>query len=52
MKPVKKQRKFGVGSRRCRRCGRHGALVRKYGLMYCRQCIREVAKALGFKKYG
>lgn len=47
----KKEIKFGTGSRRCRRCGRYGAICRQYGLMYCRQCFREVAKDLGFKKY-
>ncbi len=36
----------------CRRCGsKGGALVRKYGLQVCRQCFREIARALGFKKY-
>lgn len=52
MKHVKKQRKFGKGTYICRRCGRTGGVVRKYGLMYCRQCMREVARSLGFKKYG
>jgi len=52
MKSVRKERRFGAGSRECRRCGRHGAIIRKYGLMYCRQCFREVAKDLGFKKYS
>ncbi len=51
MKHVKKKRKFGRGSRICRRCGRHGAVIRKYRLGYCRQCMREIAKDLGFKKY-
>jgi len=51
MKQKKRERKFGPGSRVCRRCGRHGALIRSYGLYYCRQCFREVAKKLGFKKY-
>ncbi|MCC6012982.1 MAG: 30S ribosomal protein S14 [Candidatus Verstraetearchaeota archaeon] len=36
----------------CRRCGsKGGALVRKYGLQVCRQCFREIASSLGFKKY-
>jgi ribosomal protein S14 len=51
MKPIKKERKFGIGSRKCRRCGKYGSLIRKYDLYYCRQCFREVAKKLGFKKY-
>lgn len=52
MKPKKIERKFGRGSRKCRRCGRHGAIIRKYGLYYCRQCFREIGKELGFKKYS
>lgn len=52
MKSVKIQRKFGKGAHICRRCGRKGGVIRKYGLMYCRQCFREVAKELGFKKYS
>ena len=61
-KPVKKQRfekfnlpkkrKFGKGVYKCRRCGQTGAVIRKYGLMYCRQCFREEAEKLGFKKYN
>jgi small subunit ribosomal protein S14 len=47
-----KERKFGRGARRCRRCGRFGAHIRKYGLNLCRQCFREVARELGFRKYG
>jgi small subunit ribosomal protein S14 len=48
-KPVK--RTIGRGSRRCRRCGRCGAIIMKYELMICRQCFREVARDLGFRKY-
>ena len=44
--------KFGRGSNFCRRCGRNNGLVRKYGLYLCRQCFRETAPALGFKKYS
>jgi len=46
-----KPRKFGKGARWCKRCGQYNALVRKYNLMLCRQCFREVAEKLGFKKY-
>lgn len=46
-----KPRKFGKGSRYCRRCGQYGALIQKYDLMLCRQCFREVASKIGFKKY-
>lgn len=44
--------KFGRGARRCKICLRYGAHIRKYGLNICRQCFREVASELGFKKYG
>ncbi|MFP3240930.1 MAG: 30S ribosomal protein S14, partial [Caldivirga sp.] len=26
-------------------------VIRRYGLMLCRRCFREVAPQLGFKKY-
>lgn len=52
MKAVKKVRKTGKGAYTCRRCGRSGAVIRKYDLMYCRQCMREVAKKIGFRKYS
>ena len=46
-----KERSCGRAIRKCRRCGRIRAHVRKYGLNYCRQCFREVAEEIGFKKY-
>ena len=51
-KPKKKERKFGKGAYKCRRCGSHNAIIRKYGLYLCRQCFREVARQLGFRKYS
>ncbi|RLI98342.1 MAG: 30S ribosomal protein S14 [Candidatus Aenigmatarchaeota archaeon] len=45
-----KKRKFGKNIHKCRKCGRTGGVIRKYGLMYCRQCFRETAKKLGFEK--
>lgn len=36
---------------RCRICGRKQALIKKYNLVVCRQCFREVARNLGFEKY-
>jgi len=51
VKNQKVVRKFGKGSRTCRTCKAHGAIIRKYGLNVCRQCFREVAKDLGFKQY-
>ena len=43
-------KKFGRGTRVCRKCGNHRGLIRKYGLYYCRRCMREVAEQLGFQK--
>jgi len=45
-----KKRKFGKNIHKCRKCGRTGGVIRKYGLQYCRQCFREQAKKLGFEK--
>ncbi len=47
-----KERKFGIAAFRCERCGRFGAHIHKYKLNVCRQCFREIAESLGFKKYG
>ena len=47
-----KERKFGRSARRCRRCGRMRGHIKKYGLDLCRQCFREIATKLGFKKYS
>eukprot|EP00898_Chlorokybus_atmophyticus_P005940 jgi/Chlat1/6347/Chrsp44S09060 len=33
-------RGYGPGSRMCRVCGNPHGLVRKYGIMLCRQCFR------------
>lgn len=49
-KKVKKKtfgRKIG-----CTRCGRKRGIVRRYGMHLCRQCFREIAPELGFKKYA
>ncbi|MEC7042484.1 MAG: 30S ribosomal protein S14 [Candidatus Thermoplasmatota archaeon] len=35
----------------CRSCGRKRGLIRRYGLRLCRQCFRDFAPELGFKKY-
>lgn len=48
---AKKERKYGKASNPCRRCGQEGAVIRKYGLNLCRQCFREEAESLGFRKY-
>ncbi|KAK9715634.1 hypothetical protein RND81_06G178500 [Saponaria officinalis] len=41
---------YGPGSRTCRVCGNPHAIIRKYGLMCCRQCFRSNAKEIGFIK--
>ena len=35
----------------CVLCDRKRGLVRRYGLNLCRQCFRDKATELGFKKY-
>ncbi len=49
---IPKERTTGKALYMCRRCGRYGGVINKYGLMYCRQCFREVAKKMGWKKYS
>ncbi len=46
------ERTFGRGANECERCGRMSGLIRRYDLYLCRQCFREVARDLGFKKYS
>lgn len=47
-----KKRTTGEMLHKCRRCGRTGAHISRWGLHLCRQCFRERAKELGFKKYS
>merc|ERR1712135_268189 len=49
-RPSLRPRKFGQGSRCCRACSNKHGLIRKYHLNMCRQCFREYAKDIGFKK--
>ena len=44
-------RKHGKITHPCRKCNKKAGVIRKYGLMYCRQCFREQAEKLGFRKY-
>lgn len=44
------ERKYGKGIQRCKRCGSTDSVIQKYGIYLCRQCFREVAYSLGFKK--
>ncbi len=47
-----KKRSCGLALRKCTQCGRMRAHIRKYGIHLCRQCFREMAPQLGFKKYS
>lgn len=37
---------------KCTFCENTHGVIRRYGLNVCRQCFREKAEELGFKKYG
>ena len=47
-----KERKCGISLKRCQRCGRIRGHISKYGLNLCRQCFREIASEIGFKKFS
>jgi small subunit ribosomal protein S14 len=47
-----KKRSCGVNLKRCSRCGRRRGHINKYGLDLCRQCFRQIATKIGFKKYS
>jgi len=47
-----KDRAFGISTKKCERCGRIGSHVLQYGIKLFRQCFRETAVDLGFKKYS
>ncbi|MEM4605522.1 MAG: 30S ribosomal protein S14 [Candidatus Pacearchaeota archaeon] len=47
-----KERKFGLSVNKCESCGRVGAHISQYGLHLCRQCFRQLAEKMGFKKYS
>ncbi|MGB9748252.1 MAG: 30S ribosomal protein S14 [Candidatus Woesearchaeota archaeon] len=47
-----KEKKCGMDRYRCEICGRAGGHIKKYGLRLCRQCFREIALSMGFKKYN
>lgn len=48
----KERQKYNGIYEGCRRCGRMRGMVRRYGLRLCRQCFRDSARDLGFKKYS
>jgi len=47
-----KKRTTGGALHKCKNCGRTHAHIQKYSIHLCRQCFREQAKGLGFKKYS
>ncbi len=47
-----KKRSCGVSLKKCKRCGRIRGHISKYGLNLCRQCFREIASDIGFKKFN
>ena len=47
-----KDRKFGRNAHQCRKCGKTEGVISQYGIVLCRQCFREEAKRLGFRKYS
>lgn len=47
-----KDRTSGIARYKCERCGRYGAHIKQYNLNLCRQCFREIAEEIGFKKYN
>lgn len=47
-----KTRTTGKAKNPCVNCGRSGAHISRYGLHVCRQCFRDLAKDIGFTKYG
>ncbi|MFW5865598.1 MAG: 30S ribosomal protein S14 [Nanoarchaeota archaeon] len=49
---VPRDRSFGESTKDCRVCGRTGGHIGKYGLSMCRQCFRDNALKLKFKKYN
>jgi small subunit ribosomal protein S14 len=49
---IPKQRTGRALGRKCKRCGRNGGHISKYGINLCRQCFRDVATRIGFKKYN
>lgn len=47
-----KSRTTGRAKLRCRRCMRIGSHIKSHGLDLCRQCFREIAVKIGFKKFN
>jgi small subunit ribosomal protein S14 len=48
---IKERKKVYGRKTGCEQCGRKRGIIRRYGLRLCRQCFREKAEEIGFKKY-
>ena len=46
------RKKLKTKRKGCERCDRQRGLVRRFGMHLCRQCFREMAPEIGFKKYS
>lgn len=44
--------RYGRGTQECQRCGSRDAVIQAYNLYLCRQCFREIAYVMGFRKYN
>ncbi len=47
-----KDRAFGKGIKQCENCWSTRGHISKYGINLCRQCFRQFAERIGFKKYS
>ncbi|PIN75926.1 30S ribosomal protein S14 [Candidatus Woesearchaeota archaeon CG10_big_fil_rev_8_21_14_0_10_37_12] len=48
-----RDRPTGQTHKKCSRCGKFGkGHISKYKVGLCRQCFRELATKIGFKKYS
>ena len=51
MSEEKRDLKEEKKKRKCRMCGTRQAVIRKYNLLVCRRCFKEIAEKIGFKKF-
>ena len=51
MNEEKRDLKEEKKKRKCRMCDTRQAVIRKYNLLVCRRCFKEIAEKLGFKKF-
>jgi small subunit ribosomal protein S14 len=49
---IKERKKVYGRIKGCERCGRKRGLIRLYSLHMCRQCFRDKAEEMGFKKFS